>query len=145
MRGRLHSALHTAGLILLVSSHSRKSAPRTEARRPPSLCLAHCGAGSLGALDFLRLRESAPRTEARRPPSLCPAHCGAGYLGALDSLRLRESAPRTEAGRPPPLLSLTSWVASPSCNSSHSEQPVGTCELSCTWDLKPTPFIPTPP
>lgn len=176
MRGRLHSALHTAGLILLVSSHSRKSAPRTEARRPPSLCLAHCGAGSLGALDAqvqgisttdrgqeatftlpcaLWLVPSAPltlrlpgiraRTEARRPPSLCPAHCGAGSLGALDSLRLRESAPRTEAGRLPPLLSLTSWVASPSRNSPHSEQPVGTCELSYTWDLKPTPFIPTPP
>ena len=61
------------------------------------------------------------------------------------TLRLQESAPLMEARKPPPLLSLPSWVASPSRNSSHSEQPVGTSELSYTWDLKPPPIIPTPP
>ena len=34
-----------------IDSGSWKSAPWTEAKRPPSLCPAHCGADSLGALD----------------------------------------------------------------------------------------------
>ena len=175
MRGHLHSALHTVGLIPLVPLilKLRESAPRTEARSHPHSALHTVELIPLVPL-ILKLWESAPRTEVRRPPSLSlhtvgliplvpltlrlpgisttdrgHRHSALHTVGLVSlvslTLRLRESAPRTEAGRPPPLLSLPSWVASPSRNFSHYEQPVWTSELSYIWDLKPPPFIPTPP